>query len=79
MSDTPVDTTIPAEVVETPENLDEGLPVEVVEPPPTEEELEEIEREGQKYKIPKALKNEFLMHKDYTQKTQSLAEEKKGA
>lgn len=42
-----------------------------------EEELEEIERNGKKYAIPKSLKDEFLMHQDYTKKTQEVAEARK--
>lgn len=42
-----------------------------------DEELEEIEKDGKKFKIPKALKDDFLMHQDYTKKTQSVAEERK--
>lgn len=40
----------------------------------TEEELEEIEREGKKYRIPKALAPELMMQADYTRKTQELAQ-----
>lgn len=42
-----------------------------------DDELDEIEKNGKKYKIPKALKDDFLMHQDYTKKTQSVAEERK--
>lgn len=42
-----------------------------------EDELEEIERQGKKYRIPKALKSELLMQADYTRKTQELAETKR--
>ena len=38
---------------------------------------EEIEHDGEKYKIPKALKDAFLRQQDYTQKTQSVAEQRK--
>jgi hypothetical protein len=41
---------------------------------PTEEELEEIERDGKKAKIPSWLKPELMMQADYTRKTQELAE-----
>lgn len=43
----------------------------------TDEELEEIEREGKKARIPKWLKPELLMHADYTKKTQEVAEQRK--
>jgi hypothetical protein len=38
---------------------------------------EEIEHEGQKYKVPKALKESFLRQADYTRKTQELAEQRR--
>ena len=38
---------------------------------------EEVEHDGQKYKVPKALKPLLMMQADYTQKTQSLAEQRK--
>jgi hypothetical protein len=44
---------------------------------PPDDDSEEIEHEGQKYKVPKALKGAFLMHSDYTRKTQELAEQRK--
>jgi hypothetical protein len=44
-----------------------------------DDDNEEIEHEGQKYKVPKALKGAFLMHSDYTRKTQELAEQRKEA
>lgn len=47
------------------------------EPATEEEELEEIERNGKKYAIPKSLKDEFLMQQDYTKKTQEVAEARK--
>jgi chromosome segregation ATPase len=43
------------------------------------DDSEEIEHEGQKYKIPKALKDAFLRQSDYTRKTQELAEQRKEA
>lgn len=60
------------EEVTEPEGEDletEGSDQEVQEP-----EDEEIELDGKQYRIPKPLKGAFLMHKDYTQKTQSHAE-----
>jgi hypothetical protein len=44
-----------------------------------EDDLDEIEHEGKKYAVPKALKGAFLMHSDYTRKTQELAEQRKEA
>lgn len=42
----------------------------------TEPETEEVERAGQKFRIPKALKDDFLMHADFTRKTQDLAKDR---
>lgn len=39
----------------------------------TDEEVEEIEHDGKKFKIPTALKPALLMHADYTRKTQEHA------
>ena len=47
------------------------------EEPEQVEESEEIELDGQKYVIPKALKPAFMMHSDYTKKTQEVAEQRK--
>lgn len=40
------------------------------------DELEEMEIEGRRHLIPKVLKGSFLMHADYTRKTQALAAER---
>lgn len=45
---------------------------------PVESDDEEIEHEGAKYKVPKPLKEAFLRQADYTTKTQTLAEERRG-
>jgi hypothetical protein len=37
----------------------------------------EIEHDGQTYRVPKALKGAFLMHADYTRKTQDVAEQRR--
>ena len=37
----------------------------------------EVEHEGQTYRVPKALKGAFLMHADYTRKTQDVAEQRR--
>lgn len=42
-----------------------------------EDETEEVEYEGKKYTIPKALKSGLMQQADYTRKTQSVAEERK--
>lgn len=83
------ETTNPAEGVDAPEaeveevqdaepQLDEyGNPVEEEPEPEPEEELEDVERDGKTYRIPKALKPELMMQGDYTRKTQELAETRK--
>lgn len=38
---------------------------------------EEVEHDGQFYRIPRALKGAFLMHGDYTRKTQELGEHRR--
>ena len=45
------------------------------EPEPVE--VEEFEFEGEKYTVPAALKGALMMHRDYTQKTQEVAEQRK--
>jgi hypothetical protein len=42
-----------------------------------EDDTDEVEHEGKKYRIPKAVKPLVMMNADYTRKTQSLAEERK--
>jgi hypothetical protein len=46
-------------------------------PAPAEEEHEEIDFDGAKYRVPKKLKDGFLMQADYTRKTQEVAAERK--
>lgn len=58
------------EVVDEIVSTDE--PVEQVE-----SDDEEIDHEGEKYKVPKKLKDAFLRQADYTVKTQTLAEERR--
>lgn len=68
---------VEGEAIEQEVQLDEnGNPVEPEPEPEPEDDTDEIEKDGEKYRIPKALKDNFLMHKDYTFKTQALAEEK---
>ena len=52
---------------ETDEETDDGSDPETVE----------VEFNGQKYKVPAALKDGFLMQGDYTRKTQEVAEQRK--
>ena len=44
---------------------------------PEEDDSEEVDIDGKSYKVPKELKDMVLMHKDYTQKTQAVAEQRK--
>jgi hypothetical protein len=62
------------ETAEAAEATEEETEEAVVE---AEEELFEIEHEGKKARVPKELKDAFLRQADYTQKTQSVAEEKR--
>lgn len=45
--------------------------------PTGDDEFEEIDYEGKRYSIPKPLKDGVLRHRDYTQKTQELAEQRR--
>lgn len=45
--------------------------------PEAEDDTEEIERDGVKYRIPKALKDDLLRQADYTRKTQEVAEQRR--
>lgn len=56
------------------DDLDTLEETEEVQP---EDDTEEIDHDGKKYKVPKDLKDSFLRQADYTQKTQVLAEERK--
>ena len=57
---------------ETPEAETEGA-----EDGQPEDDTEEVEWDGAKYRIPKALKPGLLMQADYTRKTQELAEQRR--
>ena len=71
--DTPeVDNSLPVDdgqTIDQPELDEFGNPVD----PEPEDDSEEIEHDGQKFRIPKALKVGFMMQSDYTRKTQDLA------
>lgn len=47
------------------------------EPEGEEEATEDVEHEGRRYRVPRALKDAFLRHADYTRKTQDLAEQRR--
>ena len=64
------------EPTEEPELDEDGNPVEGPADEP-EEETTEVVKDGKAYKVPAALKDEILMHADYTRKTQELAETRK--
>lgn len=52
---------------------DQGNPIAE----PEDDESEEVDFDGEKYKVPKALKDAFLRQADYTRKTQEVAEARK--
>lgn len=60
-----------AEVVQ--DELTDGLEAEAV----VEDDHEDFEHDGQKYRIPKAVKPLLMMQSDYTRKTQEVAEQRK--
>lgn len=68
------DVIVDEDEIDSPE-LDETDTLDEDEPEP-EDDSEEIEHEGQKFRIPKALKDGFLMQSDYTRKTQALSTER---
>lgn len=71
----PEETTEAVDTSFSPDDPDESeAPDSLLEPA---DDDEEIEHDGEKYKIPKALKDAFLRQQDYTQKTQSVAEQRK--
>lgn len=65
---------------ETPEALpifeghDDDVQAETLEPEVVDDS-EEVDYDGEKYKVPKKLKDAFLRQQDYTVKTQALAEQ----
>ena len=68
----------PVETPEAPEesNLFDAEPSESVDVPEPVDDSEEIDYEGEKYKVPQKLKDAFLRQSDYTTKTQTLAQQK---
>lgn len=75
--DTSLDTQAAETEAEAPEVQldDDGNPIE--EPEEPEDDSEEVDHDGQKYRVPKALKDAFLRQADYTRKTQELADQRK--
>jgi len=47
------------------------------ETPAEDDDSEEVDYEGEKYKLPKKLKDALLRQQDYTQKTQAVAEQRR--
>lgn len=66
----------PEEVSYDFEHGEEGEPESEVEAT-EEDELEEVEYEGKKHKLPKELKDALLRQADYTRKTQEVAEQRR--
>lgn len=62
-----------SEVAEAGELPEEGEQPEAA----TEDDSELLEIEGKSYRVPKELKGMVLMHKDYTQKTQEVADQRR--
>jgi hypothetical protein len=66
---------------ETPEILDEELDgeegVEGEGPDVEDDDSEDLEIDGEKYRVPKKLKAGFMMQADYTRKTQEVAESRR--
>jgi hypothetical protein len=70
---------VSAEEAEAPEEVDDepAEPIEELEPSVEGAEPVEIEFEGTVYQVPEELKDAFLKNKDYTEKTQSLADQRR--
>lgn len=64
-------------VVETHDNENEGADEGEESEGVQEDDTDEIDLDGKKYRIPKAVKPAIMMHGDYTKKTQELAEQRK--
>lgn len=75
--DEPIDLDAPREEEIQPELAPEGEEQPTAEAP--EPDVVEIELNGKKYNVPAELKDGFLMHADYTRKTQATAEKDKAA
>jgi hypothetical protein len=62
---------------EQPQNETEAAPDDGDTNAPTPEEFFDFELDGQKYQLPKPLEKAVLQEKDYTQKSQKVAEQRK--
>lgn len=66
----PTDPALPAEGAS--DNAEQATSDEV-----PEDDIEEVEVDGQVFRVPKALKPALMMHADYTRKTQEVAEQRR--
>jgi hypothetical protein len=67
----------PEQSTEAPEAAPEGESGDTTQEAPTAEEFFEFEMEGQKYQLPKSLEKAVMQERDYTQKSQKIAEQRK--
>lgn len=74
-SNNPADEVIESPEIESDESSTESPDASA---DPIDDDSEEVEHDGEKYKIPKALKSALMMQADYTRKTQEVAEQRKG-
>ena len=65
------------EIIEDEEETSEESQLELQDEAQEEYDSEEVEIDGKSYKVPKELKDMVLMHKDYTQKTQKVADDRR--
>jgi hypothetical protein len=78
MSDETVPTgTEPASASDAQAPIDTAPVVDLEESEAPDTDLEEVEHEGEKYRIPKKLKSAMMFQADYTRKTQEIAEMRK--
>lgn len=71
--DVDVDTGVEDENLDEPQLDADGNPIEDADAD-EDDELEEVEHDGKKFKLPKALKPALMFQADYTRKTQEVAE-----
>lgn len=77
-AETKVEEEVAAEVTETTETPEpEQLEADEADGEEQEPEFEEVEINGNRYKVPKEIAPAIMKNADYTQKTQALAEEKR--
>src|SRR5258708_13030373 len=71
----------PEQELESPRTEDREIAVvaDPAEPAPAPvDDTEEVEHEGQKYRVPRAVKPLLMLHSDYTRKAQELADKPRG-